>query len=144
MNLLSNKTGQELHILFVCIKNSCSSQIAEALFNHLIKNYDINASASSAGTIPADRVNPSVLQVLEELNINCNLNPKTLTDEMMNDDDVIVSMGCLAADFCPVTFLSKTQDWRIEDPSGQSLDKFLEVRDFIKQKIETLIKSLYE
>ena len=143
MNLLSNKTGQELHILFVCIKNSCRSQIAEALFNHLIKNYDINASASSAGTIPADRVNSSVPQVLEELNIDCNLNPKTLTDEMMNDADVIVSMGCLAADFCPVTFLSKTQDWWIEDPSGQSLDKFREVRDFIKQKIETLIKSLY-
>jgi len=140
---LSNNTSEESHVLFVCIENSCRSQIAEALFNNLIENYEINASASSAGTIPADRVNPLTIQALEELNIHCNLNPKTLTREMMNDADVIVSMGCMAADFCPVPFLSKTQDWGIEAPSGQSLDDFREVRDVIKQKIEALIKFLY-
>ena len=142
MNLLSNNTDKEFRVLFVCIENSCRSQIAESLFNNLIKNYNINASASSAGTIPATKVNPSAIQVLEELDIKYNLNPKTLTAEMMNNADVIVSMGCMANDFCPATLIPKTQDWAIDNPSGQSLDKFREVRDVIKQKIEALINSL--
>ena len=129
-------------MLFVCIANSCRSQMAEALFNELASQYNVNATASSAGTIPAEEVNPLALEVLKELNINHHSNPKILSNKMMSEADAIVSMGCMASDFCPATFIPKTQDWNIDDPVSHPIEKFREVRDVIKEKVDILLQEL--
>ncbi|MGE4595700.1 MAG: hypothetical protein AAEA79_01865 [Nitrososphaerales archaeon] len=84
--------NKKINVLFVCIANSCRSQMAEALFNELSSNYAVDTTASSAGTVPADEVNPSALEVLKELNIDHHSDPKILSDEMMSEADVIISM----------------------------------------------------
>ena len=134
--------NKKINVLFVCIANSCRSQMAEALFNELSSNYAVDATASSAGTVPADEVNPSALEVLKELNIDHHSDPKILSDEMMSEADVIISMGCMASDFCPVTFIPKTQDWRINDPVSHPIEKFREVRNVIKEKVDILLQEL--
>ena len=134
--------NKKINVLFVCIANSCRSQMAEALFNELSSNYAVNTTASSAGTVPADEVNPSALDVLKELNIDHHSDPKILSDEMMSEADVIISMGCMSSDFCPITFIPKTQDWRIEDPVSYPIEKFREVRDVIKEKVDILLQEL--
>jgi len=82
------------------------------------------------------------LDVLKELNIYHHSDPKTLSDEMMSEADVIISMGCMASDFCPVTFIPKTQDWSIDDPAEHSIEKFREIRDVIKEKVDILLQEL--
>ena len=134
--------NKKITVLFVCIANSCRSQMAEALFNELSSNYAVDATASSAGTVPADEVNPSALEVLKELNIDHHSDPKILSDEMMSEADVIISMGCMASDFCPVTFIPKTQDWSIDDPAEHSIEKFRQVRNVIKEKVDILLQEL--
>ena len=134
--------SKKINVLFVCIANSCRSQIAEALFNELVSDYNVDATASSAGTIPAEEVNPLALEVLKELNINHHSNPKILSNEMMLEADAIISMGCMASDFCPATFIPKTQDWNIDDPVSHPIEKFREVRDVIKEKVDILLQEL--
>jgi arsenate reductase len=133
---------KKINVLFVCIANSCRSKMAEALFNELSSNYAVDATASSAGTVPADEVNLSALDVLKELNIDHHSDPRILSDEMMSEADVIISMGCMSSDFCPITFIPKTQDWRIEDPVSYPIEKFREVRDVIKEKVDILLQEL--
>ena len=134
--------SKKINVLFVCIANSCRSQMAEALFNKLASKYNVDAVASSAGTVPADEVNPSALQVLKELNIDHHSDPKILSNEMMLEADAIISMGCMASDFCPATFIPKTQDWNIDDPVSHPIEKFREVRDVIKEKVDILLQEL--
>ena len=134
--------SKKINVLFVCIANSCRSQMAEALFNKLASKYNVDATASSAGTIPAEEVNPLALEVLKELNIDHHSNPKILSNEMMSESDAIISMGCMASDFCPATFITKTQDWNIDDPVSHPIEKFREVRDVIKEKVDILLQEL--
>ena len=134
--------SKKINVLFVCIANSCRSQIAEALFNELASQYNVNATASSAGTIPAEEVNPLALEVLKELNIDHHSDPKILSNEMMLEADAIISMGCMASDFCPATFIPKTQDWNIENPVSHPVEKFREVRDVVKEKVDILFQEL--
>jgi len=113
--------------------------MAEAFFN----KYAVHkAVAISAGTKPAKQVNPKVVEVMKEIGIDISKQkPKLLTPEMIKEVDKIVTMGC-SADFCPAPYM-KAEDWNIEDPSGKSLEKFREVRDEIRRKVEKLIKENY-
>ncbi len=131
-----------IHVLFVCIANSCRSQMAESFFNQFASKYKVDAVASSAGTIPAEEVNPLALQVLKELNIIHHSNPKILSNKMISDADLIISMGCMASDFCPAPFIPKTQDWNIDDPISHPIEKFREVRDVIQEKVDILLQEL--
>ena len=133
---------KKINVLFVCIANSCRSQMAEALFNKLVNDYDVDAFATSAGTMPSEEVNVSALEVLKELNIEHHSVPKSLTSEMMQESDFIISMGCMSSDFCPLTYMPKTQDWGIDNPNDQPISKFREVRDIIKGKIEYFLLDL--
>ncbi|MGQ9515509.1 MAG: arsenate reductase ArsC [Thermoproteota archaeon] len=127
-------------MLFVCVENSCRSQMAEAILNKIAEDRGIAVRAMSAGTRPAAEVNPFAVQVLREIDIDAShQKPKLLTQEMLEKADKIITMGCLAKDVCPAIFLSKTEDWGIEDPSGKSIEKFREVRDIIKGKVEDLL-----
>ncbi|MBS58017.1 MAG: low molecular weight phosphatase family protein [Chloroflexi bacterium] len=133
---------KKINVLFVCIANSCRSQMAEALFNKFIDSHDVNAFATSAGTSPSESVNVSALEVLKELNIEHQSVPKLLSSEMMQEADFIISMGCMSSDFCPVNYMPKTQDWNIDDPVSHPIEKFREVRDIIKEKVDILLQEL--
>jgi protein-tyrosine-phosphatase len=125
-------------VLFICVENACRSQIAEALFNKYAMSKTV---AASAGTRPAKQVNPKTVEVMKEIGIDISKQkPKLLTPEMTKEVDRIVAMGC-GADFCPAPYV-KAEDWKIEDPSGKSLEKFREVRDEIRRKVEKLIKEI--
>jgi len=125
-------------VLFICVENACRSQIAEAFFNKFAMS---KAVAVSAGTRPADQVNPKAVEVMKEVGIDISKQkPKILTSELTRKVDKIVTMGC-GADFCPAPYV-KAEDWSIEDPSGKSLEKFREVRDEIRRKVEKLIKEI--
>lgn len=126
-------------VLFVCIHNSGRSQMAEAFFNRYAKG---KAIAESAGTEPADVVDPKVVQVMKEIGIDISdKQPRRLTPEMLDSVDRIVTMGCGVEGVCPVSFLP-TEDWGLEDPSGQSLAKVREIRDQIESKVKRLVTEM--
>ena len=126
-------------VLFVCVHNSGRSQMAEALFNNLAGD---KATAFSAGTLPALKINPSVVRVMQEASLDISrTQPKKLTLEMMKSADKVVTMGCGADKLCP-TSIVPMEDWGIEDPEGKTLDRVREIRESIRIKVETLIKEL--
>lgn len=127
-------------VLFVCVENSCRSQMAEGLFNTLApKDFE----AMSAGTNPAKNVHPYAVIVMKEIGINIGQHaPKLLTENMIRDADKIITMGCLAKDVCPAVFLPKTEDWGIENPVGQPLQKFREVREIIRARVQNSLKEI--
>jgi len=126
-------------ILFICIGNTCRSQMAKGFFNALSSS----KSADSAGMRPEDHVEPSAIKVMKEVGIDIShYKPKKLTFAMNNLFDVIVTMGCV--DSCPLMPREKTIAWKIEDPKGKSLDKYREVRDTIRNHVEKLIVEITE
>ncbi len=126
-------------LLFVCVGNSCRSIMAEAWLNALIS--PDRAIAMSAGTEPAEEVNPLAIRVMKEAGISIeNKKPRMLTPEMNMEFDYIITMGCMEG--CPVTPREKTIKWNIYDPKGKPVEKFREVRDTIKREVEKLIYEL--
>jgi len=124
-------------VLFVCVHNSGRSQMAEAFFNQLGGK---EAIASCTGTQPASEINPTVVKVMREADLDISdKKPKLLTLEMIGSADKVISMGCGAEETCPVS-LVPMEDWGIEDPAGEPVR---EIRDIIKIKVVALIKELY-
>jgi arsenate reductase len=125
-------------VLFVCVQNSGRSQMAEGYFNHLAGG---RARAVSAGTNPADSVNPNVVEAMREVGIDIGGNrPKLVTDEMLDGADKVVSMGCGIEGICPATFV-ETEDWQIEDPKGKTLAEIRRIRDEIGAKVAQMLKG---
>ena len=125
-------------VLFVCVHNSGRSQMAEAFFNDLAGG---RARAISAGTDPAREVNPAVVEAMREVGIDTGASlPKALTAEMLEQADLVITMGCGAEEVCPATSV-KTEDWALEDPAGKSPDKIREIRDEIKEKVSALLET---
>ena len=127
-------------ILFLCVGNSCRSQMAEGF----AKTYD-DIMVTSAGTEPGDKVAPKAVEVMAEKGINISSqHPKLLTAEMVEKADICISMGCGVAESiesaCPAPLLEKIVDWGLEDPWGQGLEKYRETRD----EIERLVLGLLE
>jgi len=124
-------------ILFVCVENSGRSQIAEAF----VKTYGKGkVEAMSAGTMPAKEVNPIVVEIMLEKGIDLSGNtPKLITNQMVQEADMIIVMGCSAEGFCPAPLLNKVVDWGIEDPKGKSIEKVREIRDEIERKVRSLL-----
>jgi len=128
-------------ILFVCVHNSGRSQMAEAFFNQLAKG---KAQALSAGTQPADKVNPLVVEAMKEIGIDISGNePKALTIEMVEKADRMITMGCgaEAGAVCPASFI-ETEDWALEDPKGKSLEQVRKIREEIKKRVTRLLSEL--
>jgi len=114
--------------------------MAESIFNQMKPP---GFRAISAGTKPAKQVNPLVVEVLREIKIEASGNkPKQITPEMVAEADRIITMGCEASGFCPAKFLSKVEDWHIEDPEGKSLSEVRSIRDAIRQRVQALIQDL--
>jgi protein-tyrosine-phosphatase len=124
-------------ILFVCVENAGRSQMAEA-FAKAYGNSRIEAI--SAGTMPAKEVNPVAVQVMREKGIDLSPNkPKLITNQMVQEADTIIVMGCSAEGFCPAPLLNKVVDWEIEDPKGKPIEKVREIRDEIERKVKLLL-----
>ena len=124
-------------VLFICLHNSGRSQMAEAFFNQMAGG---KAGAISAGSQPADQVNPLAAQAMQEVGLDISHNkPKLLPLEMLQGIDLAITMGC--ADACPVTTV-ETRDWGLEDPQGKSIEQVRQIRDKIKTRVIQLVKEL--
>lgn len=127
-------------VLFVCVHNSGRSQMAEAFFSNIAGE---KAAASSAGTRPASKVNPTVVQVMREVGLDISHKvPRPLTLDMMDRADRVISMGCGVADTCPAGIVPM-EDWGVADPEGKPMDEVRKIRDDIKNKVAALINELY-
>jgi arsenate reductase len=126
-------------VLFICVKNSGRSQMAEAFFNSMARD---RAIASSAGTQPAPEINPVVVQVMREAGLEIGQKrPRSLTLEMMERADRVIAMGCGVQEVCPARIVP-TEEWQIEDPEGMPVDEVRKIRDDIREKVAALIKEL--
>ncbi|MBP1912776.1 arsenate reductase ArsC [Thermococcus stetteri] len=126
-------------ILFVRVKNSARSQMAEAFFNHF--NDDPRFKALSAGTEPAKEIDPLARKVMEEIGISLeDQYPKLYTEEMADNAYMVITIGCL--DKCPYAPPEKTWDWGLDNPYGQLIEKYREVRDEIRGRVLKLIENL--
>ena len=126
-------------VLFVCVGNSGRSQMAEAFLNHFAKG---QARAISAGTEPASTVDPTVIKVMKEVGIDISGNkPKALTPEMLDQANLVITMGCSAEAACPASWV-ETRDWALEDPKDKPIEKVREIRDEIKAMVVMLLKEI--
>ena len=128
-------------VVFVCVHNSGHSQMAEAFFNQMAKG---KVQAYSAGTQPAEKVNPVVVEAMKEVGIDISGNkPKMLTLEMVEKADRMITMGCgaEAGAVCPASLI-KTEDWALEDPEGKSLEQIRSIRGDIKKRVMRLIQEI--
>jgi len=124
-------------ILFVCVENAGRSQMAEAFANAYGKG---KVEAVSAGTMPAKEVSPVVVQAMREKGLGISANrPKLIANEMVQEADTIIVMGCGAEGFCPAPLLNKVVDWGIEDPKGKPVEKVREIRDEIEKKVRIML-----
>jgi arsenate reductase (thioredoxin) len=125
-------------VLFVCVHNAGRSQMAAAL---LERKAEGRVRVLSAGSEPADRLNPAVVEAMRELAIDISSErPKKLEDRMVRKSDVVITMGC--GDACPIYPGKRYEDWELEDPSGKDLETVREIRDEIGSRVDALVSSL--
>ncbi|MFG2304458.1 arsenate reductase ArsC [Actinacidiphila glaucinigra] len=125
-------------VLFVCVHNAGRSQMAAAWLTHLAGD---RVEVRSAGSAPADQVNPAVVEAMKEVGIDVSAEiPKVLTVEAVQASDVCITMGC--GDACPVFPGKRYLDWTLEDPAGQGVEAVRPIRDEIKARIEGLIAEI--
>lgn len=126
------------NVLFVCLHNAGRSQMSEALFERAAGD---RHSAGSAGTTPAQRVHPEVVEVMRELGIDlAERRPRHLTRKLAEQADLVVTMGC--GDECPYIPGTRYLDWDLADPKGRSLDEVRAARDEIARRVGELIDEL--
>lgn len=125
-------------VLFVCIHNAGRSQMAAAYLTHLAGDRVV---VRSAGSAPAETVNPAVVEALLEEGIDISTEiPKVLTDEAVQGSDVVITMGC--GDVCPIYPGTRYEDWALADPAGQGVDAVRPIRDDIRARVEALIAEI--
>jgi protein-tyrosine-phosphatase len=125
-------------VLFVCVHNAGRSQMAAALLAHQARGRVV---VRSAGSAPADSINPAVVQVMEELGLDLTQEfPKPLTTEAVQASDVVITMGC--GDACPIFPGKRYLDWQLEDPAGQGVDAVRPIRDEIDRRVQALLAEL--
>jgi arsenate reductase (thioredoxin) len=126
--------------LFVCVHNAGRSQMAEAFVNHYAKLHHLEIKGESAGTVGGKTLNPLVVRAMEEVGISMSGQiPKLLTQAIADEATQIFSMGCgVDVEACPAKFLL-TEDWNLEDPAGQSIEKVREIREQIVALVRRLM-----
>jgi len=130
-------------ILFVCVHNTGRSQMAEAFVNHLAKERGLEVRALSAGTMAGEEINPLAKQAMAEIGISMEgQRPKQLTPEMSARAHRIITMGCgVDASVCPAG-IYPTEDWGLDDPAGQPIEKVRQIRDQIRIRVEALLDEV--
>ncbi|MFG2130910.1 arsenate reductase ArsC [Streptomyces sp. NPDC048751] len=125
-------------VLFVCVHNAGRSQMAAAFLTHLAGDH---VQARSAGSAPADTVNPAVVEAMNEAGIDISAEiPKVLTVEAVQASDVVITMGC--GDTCPVLPGKRYLDWQLPDPAGQGVEAVRPIRDEIEKRIRVLLSEI--
>ena len=125
-------------VLFVCVHNAGRSQMAAGFLTALS---DGQVEVRSAGSLPADQVNPAAIAAMAEAGVDISAQqPKVLTTEAVQVSDVVITMGC--GDVCPIFPGKRYEDWELEDPAGQGIDAVRPIRDEIRRRVEGLIGEL--
>jgi arsenate reductase len=125
-------------VLYVCVHNAGRSQMGAAFLTHLSHG---QVEVRSAGSAPADQVNPAAVQAMAEVGIDIAAEkPKILTDTAVRESDVVITMGC--GDTCPFYPGKRYEDWVLEDPAGKGVASVRPIRDEIRSRVETLIGEL--
>jgi arsenate reductase len=125
-------------VLYVCVHNAGRSQMAAAYTMHLSGGA---VEVRSAGSEPADQVNPSAVEAMLEEGIDMSAEqPKILTTEAVKDSDVVITMGC--GDTCPIFPGKRYEDWVLEDPAGKGVESVRPIRDEIRRRVVALLESL--
>jgi arsenate reductase len=125
-------------VIFVCVHNAGRSQMAAGLLDHHAGGRVV---VRSAGSAPADEINPAVVDVMREIGIDISKEyPKPLRDEAVQASDVVITMGC--GDACPIYPGKRYEDWEFEDPAGKTVDQVRPIRDEIDRRIQALLSEL--
>ncbi|WP_443055742.1 arsenate reductase ArsC [Streptomyces sp. NBC_00690] len=125
-------------VLFVCVHNAGRSQMAGAFLTHLSQG---RVEVRSAGSAPADAVNPAAVEAMAEVGIDMSTEtPKILTMEAVQASDVVITMGC--GDTCPIFPGKRYLDWKLDDPAGQGVEAVRPIRDEIEQRVHDLLSEL--
>ncbi len=131
-------TDQKPSVLFVCVHNAGRSQMAAGWLRELAGD---RVEVRSAGSMPADQINPVAVEAMREVGIDITAEqPKVLTTEAVQDSDVVITMGC--GDACPFFPGKRYEDWKLDDPAGQGIDSVRPIRDEIKGRVEVLLAEL--
>jgi arsenate reductase len=135
---MTTQPARKPSVLFVCVHNAGRSQMAAAFLTTLAKG---GIEVRSAGSQPADKINPAAVEAMAELGIDMSAEiPKVLTTEAVKESDVVITMGC--GDECPYFPGKRYEDWVLEDPAGKGVVSVRPIRDAIKGRIEGLITEL--
>ncbi|WP_172387007.1 arsenate reductase ArsC [Streptomyces sp. MNP-20] len=135
---MSDTASGRPSVLFVCVHNAGRSQMAAAFLTHLSGG---RVEVRSAGSAPAETVNPAVIEAMAEAGIDLSTEvPKVLTSAAVQASDVVITMGC--GDACPVVPGKRYVDWALADPAGQGVDAVRSIRDEIEARIRTLLADL--
>ena len=125
-------------VLFVCVQNAGRSQMAAALLDHFAEG---RVHVRSAGSEPADRINPDVVTAMSELGVDIGKEfPKPMTDEVVQAADAVITMGC--GDACPIYPGKKYEDWEVADPAETDLDGVRRIRDDIAARVRRLLDDI--
>ena len=131
-------TAERPTVLFVCVHNAGRSQIASGFLQHLAGE---RIEVLSAGSEPADEVNPVAVQAMSEKGIDISREvPKLLADSVVREADVVITMGC--GDACPLYPGKRYEDWELDDPAGKDLEQVRPIRDEIETRVRKLVAEL--
>lgn len=138
MNVTVATTPTKPSVLFVCVHNAGRSQMAAGFLRDIAGD---RIEVRSAGSMPADQINPTAVEAMRELGIDITAEqPKVLTTEAVHASDVVITMGC--GDACPFFPGKRYEDWKLDDPAGQGIDAVRPIRDDIRARIEQLVSEL--
>jgi protein-tyrosine-phosphatase len=133
-------TDTKPSVLFVCVHNAGRSQMAAALLAH---HADGRVDVRSAGSAPADEVNPAVVAVMREVGLDlAGRTPRLLAPDDVAASDVVITMGC--GDACPIYPGKRYLDWQLDDPAGKSPDEVRPIRDEIDRRVRALVSELVD
>ena len=125
-------------VLFVCVHNAGRSQMAAGFLREIAGD---RIEVRSAGSMPADQINPTAVAAMAELGIDiAGEQPKVLTTAAVQASDVVITMGC--GDACPFFPGKRYEDWKLDDPAGQGIESVRPIRDEIRSRIQTLVAEL--
>lgn len=125
-------------VLFVCVHNAGRSQMAAGFLRHLGEG---RVEVRSAGSAPADQINPVAIEAMREVGIDiASEQPKVLTTDAVEFSDAVITMGC--GDACSFFPGKRYEDWQLEDPAGQGIESVRAIRDEIRQRVEALLAEL--
>ncbi|HSI81825.1 MAG TPA: arsenate reductase ArsC [Solirubrobacterales bacterium] len=135
---MNEPTADIPEVLFVCVHNAGRSQMAAAMLDSYV---DGRVRVRSAGSAPADEVNPDVIAAMDEVGIDISKEfPKPITDDAVRAADVVITMGC--GDACPIYPGKRYQDWELDDPSETDLEGVRRIRDEIATRVRSLVDEL--